>query len=270
MATDQDAALRRHVQKGGNGGARCNPLVAKLSAPVELSAEDREAAHSICRNLREVHARRDIISEGDSPKFVHVILEGWAARYKVVPDGSRQIMAILLPGDFCDLNVTILGEMDHGITALTRVRLAQVPHQIMEDLPVDRPQLGRAMWWATLVDEATLRAWIVNLGRRDAAERIAHLFCELHARLQLVGLAEEDHFSLPLTQEVLADALGLTSVHINRVLQRLRSEGLIELGGGDLRILDLAALRKMAGFDPSYLHRGRLVRNKSSLAQAAH
>jgi CRP-like cAMP-binding protein len=193
-------------------------------------------------------------------------MEGWAARYKVVPDGSRQITAILVPGDFCDLHITILGEMDHGITALTRVKVALVPHLVMENLPVDRPQLGRALWWATLVDEATLRAWIVNLGRRDAAERVAHLFCELHARLKLVGLADEDDFSLPLTQEILADALGLTPVHINRVLQRLRSQDLIELEGGELRILNLPHLRKLAGFDPTYLHRGRLGRIKDRLS----
>ena len=266
MATDPNAALRRQIEKSSRGGGRANPLVTKLSAPVDLSDEDREAADSICRDIREVQARRDIISDGDRPQFVHVIMEGWAARYKVVPDGSRQITAILVPGDFCDLHITILGEMDHGITALTRVKVALVPHLVMENLPVDRPQLGRALWWATLVDEATLRAWIVNLGRRDAAERVAHLFCELHARLKLVGLADEDDFSLPLTQEILADALGLTPVHINRVLQRLRSQDLIELEGGELRILNLPHLRKLAGFDPTYLHRGRLGRIKDRLS----
>jgi CRP-like cAMP-binding protein len=262
MATRHDSSLQRQTGRGSDFAHLYNPLVAKLSAPVELSEEDRRAAHDICRNVREVEARRDVIKEGDNPRHVHVIMEGWAARYKVVSDGARQITAILIPGDFCDLHVTILGQMDHGITALTRVKVAQVPHHVIEELPLERPRLGRAMWWSTLVDEATLRAWIVNLGRRDAAERIAHLFCELHARLKLVGLTDDGHFSLPMTQEVLADALGLTSVHVNRVLRRLRSEELIELQGGELTILNLPALRDLAGFDPDYLHGGRLAETR--------
>lgn len=236
-----------------------NRLVLKLNAPGALSDEEEDAVLELCRETRSVQRGRDIISEGDKPDHVHVMMDGWAARYSVVEDGARQITAFLLPGDFCDLHVTILGEMDHGIVALTPAKVAYVPHTVMQDLPVERPELARALWWATLVDEAVLRSWIVNIGRRDAAQRVAHLFCELHARLKLVGLADEDHFDLPLTQEVLADALGLTPVHINRTLQRLRSEDLILLKGGELTILDIGALRKLAGFDPNYLHRGRLA-----------
>jgi CRP-like cAMP-binding protein len=188
------------------------------------------------------------------------MVEGWAARAEILKDGGRQITAILLPGDFCDLHVTILGEMDHDIVALTDARVAYVPHKAMEELPAMRPELGRALWWATLVDEAVLRSWISNIGRRDAYQRLAHLFCELHARLKLVGLVEGDRFDLPMTQEVLADAQGLTPVHVNRTLQALRGEGLIELSERMLTILDVARLHKAAGFDPSYLHRGKLAR----------
>ena len=138
------------------------------------------------------------------------MLSGWAARYKLLPDGTRQITAFLIPGDFCDLHVTILREMDHGILALSPATIAYIPHQAMQDLPLNRPALARALWWATLVDEAVLRAWIVTIGRRDAHEGVAHLLCELHARMRNVGLVEEGAFSLPLTQEELADALGLT------------------------------------------------------------
>ncbi len=237
----------------------CNRLILKLNAPGPLPCEEEDAVRELCRETRSVQRGRDIISEGDKPDHVHVIMEGWAARYAVVEDGSRQITAFLLPGDFCDLHVTILGEMDHGIVALTPAKVAYVPHQLMQDLPLERPQLARALWWATLVDEAVLRSWIVNIGRRDAAQRIAHLFCELHARLKLVGLADDGAFSLPLTQDVLADALGLTPVHINRMLQRLRSEDLILLKGGELTILNIEGLRKLAGFDPNYLHRGKLA-----------
>jgi CRP-like cAMP-binding protein len=179
----------------------------------------------------------------------------------VVADGSRQIVAFLIPGDFCDLHVTLLREMDHGIVALTPVKIAVVSQQIMIDLPIDRPTVGRALWRATLVDEAVLRSWVVNIGRREAFERIAHLFCELHARLTLVGLVNGGHFALPLTQEVLADATGLTPVHVNRMLQKLRTDGLITLKSGELTILDLPALQQIAGFDPYYLSRERLLRH---------
>jgi CRP-like cAMP-binding protein len=238
----------------GRHGTPSNPLIAKLEKIAPLSDDDRQALAEICRDIREVAAHRDIIGEGDRPDHVHVMLDGWAARYKLVPNGSRQIMAFLIPGDFCDLHVTILREMDHGILALTPASVAFIPHKVMQDLPRDRPELARALWWATLVDEAVLRAWIVNMGRRDAYEGVAHLMCELHTRMRNVGLVEDGRFSMPVTQEVFADALGLTPVHVNRVLQRLRAEGLITLEGRRLTLEDPEALREAAGFDPSYLH----------------
>jgi CRP-like cAMP-binding protein len=185
---------------------------------------------------------------------VHLILEGWAARYKILPDGRRQFTAFLIPGDFCDLHVTILKQMDHGILALTSVTVASIPHGEMNELTESRPELTRALWWATLVDEGVLRAWLVNLGRREAYERVAHLMCEMHARMKNVGLVHGGAFELPLTQEQLADALGLTAVHVNRMLKRLRDEGLIRTGSKTLTILDADALGKASGFDPSYLH----------------
>jgi CRP-like cAMP-binding protein len=231
-----------------------NPLIAKLETLVPLSEVDRNTLRRLCGSVREIPARSDIISEGDRPEYVHVMLSGWAARYKILPNGSRQITAFLIPGDFCDLHVTILKEMDHGILALTPATVAYIPHQVMQDLPRHRPELARALWWATLVDEAVLREWIVNIGRRDAYQGVAHLLCELHARMRNVGLVDEGRFSLPVTQEELADALGLTPVHVNRVLQRLRAGGLITLQDRVLTLEDPAALRKAAGFDPGYLH----------------
>jgi CRP-like cAMP-binding protein len=252
----QSGAPRSHPSARHDTG--CDRFVAKLSAASHLPSEDAEALAQLCANVRTIAAKHDVISEGDRPDHVHIVLEGWAARYKILPDGTRQITAFLIPGDFCDLHMTMLAQMDHGILALTRCRVAYVPHRLMEDLPLDRPRLGRALWRVTLVDEAVLRSWIVNLGRRDAAERIAHLFCELHARLALVGLVRDERFDLPLTQDVIADATGLTSVHVNRVLQKLRGDGLITLASGQLTILDVDGLRKLAGFDPNYLHRERL------------
>lgn len=234
--------------------AAADPLIAKLENIAILSAEDRLALGGLCGDVRDIQAGRDIIREGDRPDHVHLVVEGWAARYKIVGNGARQITAFLIPGDFCDLHVTILRAMDHGITALTPARIAMVPHDRMEALTRDRPALTRALWWATLVDEAVLRSWIVSLGRRDAYQGIAHLMCEMHLRMEAIGLVHGARFDLPLTQEELADTLGLTPVHINRVLQRLRSEELITFKGRILTILDVDGLRRAAEFDPNYLH----------------
>jgi CRP-like cAMP-binding protein len=230
-----------------------SPLIAKLETLASLPADDREALDDLCADARDMGARRNIIREGDRPDHVHLMVEGWAARYKLLPDGARQITAFLIPGDFCDLHITILGEMDHSIITLTPAKVAFIPRGRMTAL-TERPHVAKAMWWATLVDEAVLRTWIVNVGRRDAFEAVGHLFCELYVRMKNVGLVDEDSFELPLTQEEIGDALGLTPVHVNRVLQRLRAEKLISLKSRSLVLLDYARLEKVSGFNPNYLH----------------
>ena len=242
-----------HVQDPADACRPGNPLEAKLETVANLAADDRDALADLCMDARDLAPRRNIIREGDKPDHVHLVIEGWAARYKLLPDGSRQITAFLIPGDFCDLHVTILGEMDHSISTLTRSKVAFIPRGKMDEL-TDRPRLAKALWWATLVDEAVLRAWLVNVGRRDAFEAIGHLMCELYVRMKNVGLVTDHSFELPLTQEELADALGLTPVHVNRVLQRMRSEGLIVLKRGALEILDYARLVDASGFNANYLH----------------
>jgi CRP-like cAMP-binding protein len=231
-----------------------NPLIAKLETVAELDDEDRCLLDGLCGEIVEIAAKRDIIADGARPAHVHLILDGWAACYKILPDGSRQFMAFLIPGDFCDIHVTILGAMDHGILALTPCRVALVSGARLDELTMDHSALARALWWATLVDEGVLRAWVVNNGRRDAYAAIAHLVCELHARMKMIGLVEDQRFDLPITQEELADAVGLTAVHTNRILQRLRTDGLIELEEKVLTVLDVEQLSKVAGFDPTYLH----------------
>ena len=229
-------------------------IVAKLQTVADLRDSDVSALIAICQDVRPVPAQRDILREGERPEEVHVILEGWAARYKTLRDGSRQIVAFLIPGDFCDLHVAVLGHMDHGIVALTRCEVGYIQSGELDALTSHHNGLTKALWWATLVDESVLREWILNVGRRDAFERIAHLLCELHARMQMVGLAPGDRLALPLTQDQLADATGLTAVHVNRTLQRLRAEGLIEIGSSRLSIPDVPALREAAGFNGAYLH----------------
>jgi CRP-like cAMP-binding protein len=231
-----------------------NPVVEKLSQGAELSAEDKAALVEACGDVRSFAPRTDVILEGARPANVHAVLEGFACRYKMLPDGGRQIMAWLVPGDFCDLHVAILGEMDHGIATLSDSKIAFISRRRVEGLIAESPALARSLWWATLVDEAILREWLVNMGRRTADKQIAHLFCELLIRLRMVGLADEDSMELPLTQVELADTVGLSSVHVNRVLQQLRDLGLITWRGRTLKVRDVAGLKAFAEFEPNYLH----------------
>lgn len=234
-------------------------LVRRLSTLADLDSEDRFRLAGLCRDVRQISRRTDIAKEGSRPEYVHVMLEGWGARYKSLQDGARQIVDFVIPGDFCDLHVTLLREMDHGIVALTPCRVARITEEEITKLTSENGRIVRAMWWSTLVDQAILREWVLNVGRRGAYERVGHLMCEMHFRMSRVGLVVADQLSLPITQEELADATGLTPVHINRTLQRLRSEKLIEIGSGMLALLDVAKLQEAVGFNPGYLHIRRRV-----------
>lgn len=233
------------------------PLVLKLAAFARLSQDDRAALDRLARNQREVAPRRDLIREGDQPRFVHLIVDGWACRYKTLPDGRRQIVAIFLPGDLCDLNVYVLREMDHSVGAITRLRVADICREDMAGLTEAHPRITQALWWHELVTAAIQREWTLNLGQRSAYERIAHLLCELFMRLQLVDLVRAETCDFPMTQNDIADATGLTPVHVNRTLQELRRAGLIVLQGRTLTIPDLKALQAAALFSANHLHLGR-------------
>ena len=238
------------------------PLIARLETVADLRDEDKALLAALCRDVRTVAAKRNIISEGERPEYIHLVVEGWAARYKLLANGARQIVALLIPGDFCDLHTTILGHMDHGIISLTACQVAYIPAAQIDELTSHHNGLTKALWWSTLVDEGVLRSWVVNAGRRDAYQRIAHLMCEMHLRMKMIGLVTEDQLGLPLTQDELADATALTPVHVNRTLQRLRNEGLITFRSGLLTVLDMPGLQRAAGFDPSYLH----IRRRASVA----
>jgi len=231
------------------------PAVAsKLEAFTRLSADDRAALAEVTRNFRYVDARRDVIGEGDKPRYVHLVLDGWACRYKQLPDGKRQIVALFVPGDFCDVNVYILKQMDHSIGAITRLKVAMITPEEMNALTAERPRITQALWWHELVTAAVQREWTLNLGQRSAYERLSHLLIELYLRLNAVGRAHDGHCDFPLTQNDLADATGLTSVHVNRTLQELRRDGLIELERKQLHILDLPRMIDVAMFNSNYLH----------------
>jgi len=208
-----------------------------------------------CHNQRTFAARTDLIREGDKPGPGFVILEGWACRYKLLPEGTRQITAFLLPGDTCDLHASVSTAMGHSIGALTTARVALVPRRILEALVETRSAISRAFWWTQLVEEETLRAWMVSVGRRNGEQRVAHLMCELYFRARPVGLIKTTGLELPLSQTVIGDALGLTPIHVNRVLRRLRLNGVMTLSNGNLVITDIDKLANVAGFDDNYLHR---------------
>lgn len=231
------------------------PAVAsKLEAFTRLSAEDLAALTKVTQNVRFVDARRDLVSEGDKPRYVHLVLDGWGARYKSLPDGKRQIVSLFVPGDFCDVNVYILKQMDHSIGAITRLKVALITPEEMNALTEGRPRVTQALWWHELVTAAIQREWTLNLGQRSAYERIGHLLVELYLRLRTVGRAHDGRCDFPLTQNDLADATGLTAVHVNRTLQELRRDGLIELERKQLNILDIDRLMDASMFNPNYLH----------------
>jgi CRP-like cAMP-binding protein len=234
---------------------RGNPAILKLEHGARLTPESRRTLEALLTDVRTVAPGEDVIREGERPENVHVVLEGFAIRYKNLPDGGRQILAWLAPGDWCDMHIALLRAMDHNIAALSPCRVAFISRTEIERLTIDGGgPLNRALWWATLVDEGILREWLVGMGRRPADKQIAHLFCELTCRLRAVGLVEDGRFDFPVSQEALADTVGLSAVHVNRVLQQLRGDGLIRLEDKVLTVHDEARLRAFADFNPNYLH----------------
>lgn len=232
-----------------------NRFVQKLCGMAALGVADKVALGDATANPSRFAARQDLIREGDPPGPVFVMLEGWACRYKIMPSGSRQIMAFLMPGDSCDLHMKLLTKMDHSIQTLTPALVARIPRAQMDGLMSEHRAVADAMYTAQLVDEGIMRAWIVSMGRRSSIERVAHLTCELYLRVRNIGLTHDHQFALPLSQQVLADALGMTPVHINRVLKELRLSGAMAIKRGSVVIMDPVKLVQIAGFDENYLHR---------------
>jgi CRP-like cAMP-binding protein len=244
----------RQPARGGTGPLSDSALTTKLEGFTKLSGDDRLGLVRAISNVRVVEARRDLAAEGERPGFVHVVLDGWAAAYKSLSDGKRQIVGFFVPGDICDANVFVLARMDHSIGAVTRLKVAMISISEMARLTLERPRLTQALWWEALVTSAVRREWILSIGQRNAYGRIGHLLIELYLRLKAVGRVQESRCDFPLTQNDLADATGLTAVHVNRTLQDLRRDGLIELERKQLKILDLARLMDVTMFNPNYLH----------------
>jgi CRP-like cAMP-binding protein len=231
-----------------------NPLIHKLSNYVNLPQADSTVLEDLSRKPEHIAAHTDLIRESAAPDSVYLILTGWACRYKVLPDGKRQIMDYFIPGDLSDQRIFVLTRMDHFITTMTAASVVVIPAQTMIDLTDGHPRIAQALWWNTLVDEAVTREWVVNVGQRKALERVAHLICEMFVRTRAVGLSDGLSFDFPITQTDLADTVGLTLVHTNRILQNLRAKRLIAWTRHKLTILDFDRLATLSMFNPQYLH----------------
>jgi len=231
-----------------------NPLVRKLQGLFRLTAEEEQVLVDACSRTVRLNADEDIVVEGDRPSDCNLLLEGMAFRYKLLPDGKRQIMSFHRAGDIFDAQSFILELMDHSIATLTPCKVATIPHRIMLEITETYPRIARAIWKDTLVDAAVFREWMASIGRRSAYSRIAHLLCEEYVRSKVVGLAKEHSFVWPVTQVQVGDALGLSFVHVNRSLKELRENGLVTVKRGKVMIHDWPGLKHAGQFDPLYLH----------------
>lgn len=232
----------------------------KLRKRDEISAEEESAIRKSVSEVRELRADTVFIRGGEELKQSTLLLSGWMARVKQLTDGQRQISELHVAGDFVDLHSFTLKRLDHDIVTLTDCRVALVPHDNLSAFTERFPHLTRVLWFATNLDASIYREWTVSLGRRSALQRMAHLFCELLVRLEIVGLTDGASYEFPLTQQELAECLGLTGVHVNRTLQELRRREFIEVEGRRATILDLDALKALAEFEPGYLYLERKAR----------
>jgi len=229
-------------------------VIRRFNALRPLSEDDTAALeHAILEGLMRAAPGEDLIAEGDPVDSVRVVLSGWLYRHKTLEDGRRQIVNYILPGETCDAHAYLLSTLDHSITAITPVTYAEIKRTRFEKLMSTNRTLAEAFMCETLLNNAIQREWVINLGRRSALERVAHLFCELFERLRPVGLVDGNSCALPVTQMDLADATGLSVVHLNRTIQELRGAGLIVLRDRILTIGDLKALKNAALYAPSYL-----------------
>lgn len=231
-----------------------SPFVRKLQLWGPLGEDDQRAILALPHRVEQMRSQRYLVREGDHPSHSCLLIEGFAFRHKVLVDGSRSINAVHFKGDVVDLQNSLLGTADHSVQTLTDVTVAYISRDEIRKLAFERPRVGMAMWYDTLVDGSIFREWIANIARRDAPARLAHLICELGLRFEAVGLGSRSSFELPMTQEQLADATGMTAVHVNRSLMLLENSGLIEREKKRVSVGDWNRLVRTAGFDETYLH----------------
>jgi CRP-like cAMP-binding protein len=234
-----------------------NVLARKLASISPLSADERQCLATLPLSSKSIAADQDIVKECARPSECCLVVEGFLCRYKLTENGKRQILSFHLRGDIPDLQSLHLTVMDHNVMTLTPSKLAFIPHESLRALMHRCPRVADVMWRDTLIDAAVFREWMIGLGRRSAEMRIAHVLCEILVRMRAVGLADGHACELPITQAELADALGLSTVHVNRSLQALRSQGLITLRDRQLTVENWKGLKRAGEFDPNYLHLDR-------------
>lgn len=235
-------------------------LVRKLRVRDILSAEEERALADMVSDVKTFGPGQVLVRSGAAVSECNLLVEGMVCRYKDLADGQRQILELHVAGDFVDLHSFVLKRLEHNIGSLTPVRIALMPHEAMKRVTEAHPHLARMLWFSTLLDAAIHREWILSMGRRTALARIAHILCELFVRMEIVGLATGHRYPLPLTQTDLADAAGLTAVHVNRMLKKLRDDGLVTFRGGEVTIHDWERLQQAADFNPGYLYLERRPR----------
>ena len=247
-----------------------NPWIMKMEQFTAFTPQQRSRLDALVAQRQQEYAPdEDILIEDQSINECHVILSGLAMRYKLLPNGERQIMAFLIPGDLCDAEVFVLEKMDHSVSAITPTTCAVVSANTMRALLREISPMSEALWWGTMTDLAVLRERLVDIGRRDARERVSHLIYEMVVRYRTIGATDGEVMPWPITQDELADATGLTTVHINRTLRQLREEGLIEANRREMKVLDADRLREVSGFNPNYLHLIRTQERHSDVSQRA-
>ncbi len=223
----------------------------------ELSVEEAAALESSIGSIVQYDARHELVHHGDRVDRSIYLIEGFVCRYMDGLDGERQLVALHVPGDFVDLHGYPMRMLDHDVATLTACTVAVFPHDVIERLVIGYPNLGRLLWFSTLLDAAMHREWIFRLGRLPAVGRVAHFFAEIGCRLRMVGLSDARTFELPLHQTDIASVCGITPVHANRVLRELRESGIVTFSGGRVKVLDLGVLHAIAEFDPGYLYPSR-------------
>ena len=237
-----------------DGESVLGALAKRLAAQYPLKLGDLEAIAALPYALRDYEANQYLLREGDRPKFCSFLVSGFVFRHKIVADGGRQIVSVHTTGDVVDLQNMMLEEADHNIQALTASTVAQIPHEDVLSLSFAHPNVGKALWRESLIEASIFREWVANVGRRDARARTAHMICELATRREASGLGTRESYELPMTQEQLGDALGLTAVHVNRTLKGLHDEGLITRSKRSVSVGDWGRLRDVADFTSGYLH----------------
>jgi CRP-like cAMP-binding protein len=231
-----------------------NPLIRKMESVFTLTDEERQALENLPMQVAVLKDHQDIVREGDRPSRACLILSGFACVYKMTVHGKRQIVSFAIAGDIPDLQSLHLKVLDNSIATISPCRVGFIQHEALHDICTRYPRLAAAFWRESLIDAAIFREWVMNVGQREGVSRLAHVLCELLVRLRAVDLVEDHVCDLPITQTEFADAVGFTNVHVNRVFQQLRADGLIVTQGTRLTIPDWDKLKEVGEFDPTYLH----------------